>query len=372
MRDPVVRRIRDMLAREGLDAVVVSSPEALAHLLGFVVPSQNLMRWRHALGIVTAAGPLAMICVDMEASTVRQALPPGVALHVWREFGDDPMQMLAEVLSELGLADKRIGLELDHLPAGDYARLSARAARVNFVGAQHRLAALRQRKDDVELALMRRLARTSEEAIIEAFRAVRPGSTELDLAAALTAGVYARGAHQFKLMIVATGPRSQLPNVGPTDRVLEVGDVCRVEIFSVIDGYHAGVCRTAVVGSAPPEAERIWRALADCQHLLLDTIGPGVSTRDVWERFRSRFDRLGLPPISFVGHGIGVHLHEPPYLGPHDDELLQEGTVLGIEPLVYDTGLGFGMQLKDIVAVTGNGCELYSDGYPTDELVTIG
>ena len=64
----------------------------------------------------------------------------------------------------------------------------------------------------------------------------------------MTRNIYALGAEHFKLLIVATGERSQLPNVGPTDRKLVAGDICRVEIFSVISGYQAGVCRTAVVG----------------------------------------------------------------------------------------------------------------------------
>ena len=83
-----------------------------------------------------------------------------------------------------------------------------------------------------------------------------PGDTEMDLGAALTRSVYEQGAEQFRLMIVATGKRSELPNVGPTDRVLQPRDVCRVEIFSMIGGYHAGVCRTAVVSEPPEHAER--------------------------------------------------------------------------------------------------------------------
>ena len=101
---------------------------------------------------------------------------------------------------------------------------------------------------------------------------VAAGSSEMDLAAALTRSVYAQGAQQFKLMIVATGERSQLPNVDPSERILRPGDVCRVEIFSVIDGYHAGVCRTAIVGDPTPEASYVYRNLADCKKILLDAI----------------------------------------------------------------------------------------------------
>ena len=230
---------------------------------------------------------------------------------------------------------------------------------------------LRQVKTAEEVDLLRRLSRISDTAIGAAFDAVAPGATEMDLAAALTRSVYEQGADKFKMMIVATGERSQLPNVGPTERILTPGDVCRVEIFSMIGGYHAGVCRTASVGAPRPEAARIWANLVACKHLILDMIGPGAGARAVYHAFLAKFDELGLPPISFVGHGIGLHLHEEPYLGKDKDYVLEAGMVLGIEPLVYRTGLGFGLQLKDMVAVTGTGAELLSDVTDTDELLVI-
>jgi len=197
------------------------------------------------------------------------------------------------------------------------------------------------------------------------------GSNEMDLAAALTRGIYEQGAEYFKLMIVATGERSVFPNVGPTGRVLKPGDVCRVEIFPMITGYHAGVCRTAVVETPPPEAERIWANLTACKHMLLDAIKPGASSRAIYELYLKKVGELGLPPISFIGHGIGLHLHEDPYLGPTEDRALEAGMVLGIEPLIYETGFGFGMQNKDMVLVTSGGCELLSDHLDTDKLLIV-
>jgi len=194
----------------------------------------------------------------------------------------------------------------------------------------------------------------------------------MDMAAALTRSVYEQGAEHFKLMIVATGPRSELPNVGPTERVLEAGDICRVEIFSIIGGYHAGVCRTASVEDPPEKAIEIWKNLVDCKYRVLDAIKPGASAKRVYEIFLEKFGELGLPPISFVGHGIGLHLHEDPYLGKYDDYTLEAGMVLGIEPLVYQSGHGFGLQLKDMVTVTETGAELLSDVTDTDTLYRIG
>jgi Xaa-Pro aminopeptidase len=240
-----------------------------------------------------------------------------------------------------------------------------------LVAGQNILARLRQIKTPGEIDILRRLSRIADRSIIEAYGAVRAGSTEMDLAAALTRGVYEQGAEYFKLMIVATGERSVFPNVGPTNRVLKHGDICRLEVFPMIAGYHAGVCRTAAVGAPPPQAERIWANLTQCKHLLLAAIKPGASTRAIYDLYLAKLGELGLPPISFVGHGIGLHLHEDPYLGPTQDQPLEPGMVLGIEPLVYETGFGFGMQNKDMVLVTERGCELLSDCADTDRLLVV-
>ena len=81
---------------------------------------------------------------------------------------------------------------------------------------------------------------------------------------------------------------------------------------------------------------------------------------------------LDMPPIAFVGHWIGLHLHEDPYLGGAHDWELEPGMVLGIEPLIYRTGHGFGLQNKDMVAVTEDGCRLLSDRTDTSNLIRCG
>ena len=371
MRQDVIAREIKAMRDAKLDALISVSPENFAYVTGFLSPTQPLMRWRHAMALVTADGETSLIVVDMEANTIRSKAPAGTDIAVWREFKFEAMKVLANLLRKRGLAQARIGIELDYLPAGDFAELRELLPRAEFKGAQDLLARLRQIKTPDEIEILRRLSRIADKAITDAYHCVHAGSSEMELAAALTRGVYEQGAEYFKLMIVATGERSVFPNVGPTSRILKHGDVCRVEIFPMLGGYHAGVCRTAAVGAPPPEAERIWANLTACKHLLLDAIKPGASSRAIYELYLGKVSELGLPPISFIGHGIGLHLHEGPYLGPTEDQLLEAGMVLGIEPLVYETGFGFGMQNKDMVLVTAGGCELLSDYADTDRLLIV-
>ena len=376
MRTEIVNRWVGAMKQHGLDAMLSTSPENFAYLTGFVVPSQPLMRHRHAMGLVTADGRTAILGVDMEATTIARR-EPDTKTRIWAEFSDNAMAVLADLLREMGLANAKIGIDLDYLPAFDFDKLRAALPGAAFVPNQGIIARLRQIKTADEVALLRRLSRIADQSITDALRSVRAGDSEMDLAGHLTRNVFSLGAEQFKLMIVATGERSQLPNVGPSERRLVAGDVCRVEIFSVISGYQAGVCRTAVVQKAPPHAERIWKHLVDCKYQLLEQVKPGASCRAIYASFIAKLAELGLPPISFVGHGIGLYLHEDPYLGKtpeigrDGDARLEAGMVLGVEPLCYQTGHGFGMQLKDMLLVTPTGSEMLSNYCSNDELIVV-
>lgn len=377
MRKEIVAKQVKAMQAAGLDAMISCSPENFAYLTGFVVPSQPLIRHRHAMVIVTADGKTAIFGVDMEATTI-QRRAPDTPSRIWAEFTDSAMAVLASQLQELGLEAARIGVEMDYLPAGDYAQLAKALPKAVFSGNEAILARLRQIKTADEIDLLRRLSRIADQSITDALAAVKTGDSEMDIAAHMTRNIYMLGAEHFKLMIVATGERSQLPNVGPSERKLQVEDVCRVEIFSVIAGYQAGVCRTAVVQRAPAQAEKIWQNLVECKYLLMDMIKPGASCRAIYEAFIRKLSELKLPPISFVGHGIGLHLHEDPYIGKtpeigkSGDAQLEAGMVLGVEPLCYQTGYGYGMQNKDMMLVTDRGCELLSDYANTDRLLVVG
>lgn len=364
-------RLLERLRPAGLDALVLLSPENVAYAAGFVVPSQPLMRWRHAAVVLTAEGERAMLCVDMEETTVREAAP-GVELRVWEEFGGDAMGTLAKLLDDLGLAGGRVGVELSYLPTADYWQLSAALSGTEIVAADAVIDEARMVKTPEEIALLARLARIADEAILAAFADARVGSTERDLAGRLAEEVLRRGADQFRLMIVATGERSELPNVGPTARRLVPGDVCRLEIFPVLSGYHAGVCRTAVVEKPSAPAGDVYARLVACRRALLEALRPGLAASRAYALVADALREVGLPPIAFAGHGIGVNLHERPYLAASSADVLEAGMVLGIEPLVYRTGHGFGMQIKDMVEITEDGCRVLSDAADADELLVVG
>ncbi len=368
MNQDILEKCAQAMEAEDLDGLIALSPENFAYVAGFVVPSQPILRWRHAAVVMTREGS-SLYAVDMEAATVR-ALEPETEVRVWEEFAEDAMPALAGLLRDLGLEAGRVAIETDYLPARDMEHLSRLLPKVRWRLAHTIFNRLRRIKTPRELEVMRRLARITDRAIKESIESVRPGDTEMDLAAAATTKLLTLGADSCTWLILGSGERSQFPNVGPTTKELTRGDVVRLEMFGTLDGYHTGVCRTAVVEEAAPEVRETWANIVVCRDLIFDSIRDGASGAEVYRKVSDQFRRLGWEPLSFFGHGIGVFAHEEPYIGSYGDAHIEAGMVLGTEPVVLVPG-AHGFQVKDIVAVDEGGHDLLSDVTNTNELLVI-
>lgn len=369
MNEDIIDKCVAALEQEDLDAIVAMSPENFAYITGFIVPSQPVLRWRHAAAVITRDGRRALFTVDMEASTVKD-LEPDEDVRVWEEFEEDAMPVLADLLGDLGLRSGRVGIETDYLPVRDLERLEKLLPDTRWEPCYALFNRLRMTKTPRELELMRTLARITDRSIKEALESVRAGDTEMDLAGAVTTNLFRYGAQDFKWLILASGERSQFPNVGPTLRKLQRGDIVRLEVFGALDGYHTGICRTAVVQEASDEVTEIWANIVASRDLIFESIRDGASGSDVYHKVKARFEELGWEPMSFVGHGIGLFVHEEPYIGRYGDARLESGMVLGTEPVLLIPGK-YGFQVKDIVAVGPDGCDVLSDVTNTDRLLVV-
>jgi Xaa-Pro dipeptidase len=113
MDQEIIARLKQRIVDHRLAALIAISPENVTYVSGFVVPSQSLMRWRHAICIVTADARVSMVAIDMEATTVKAHA--GIDdLRIYREFSDDPMEKLAETLRDLDLAKANLAIEMEY------------------------------------------------------------------------------------------------------------------------------------------------------------------------------------------------------------------------------------------------------------------
>lgn len=360
-------RLRAVMAAASVDALVATSPDNVVYSAGFTVPSHLSNRFRRTACILPVEGDPALVVVTVEHSLADASAPPGLTVHTYHEFTEDPMEVVAGLLRD-GRA-RRVGVELDHLPAADFERLRAALPGVAIVPAGPLFLQARLHKTAAEVATIRALGRQAAAAHSRAFAQTGPGMTERDLARLLADAC--PGVDYCK-PIVGAGERAAHPNAAPTDRPLRPGDVVRVDLIAGRDWFHSDVARTAVVGAPDPEVRAVWRVLTDAYRRVQDRLRPGARTQELYALYLRTLADGGLQPsLEFLGHGLGLTIHEEPYVNAYTDHVLEPGMVLCLEPMYLVPGR-MGFHVEDEFLITADGFELLSDGTPNDVLIQVG
>jgi len=367
----VVARLAALAGEEGLDCLVAMSPENAAYAGGFPVPSQALgMRERPVMAVVAADGRSRHIVVDMEESLTRSETALDEVIS-YNEFTDDPVDALASSLKELVGSKAVAGLELDFVPHEFYERLRDRLPRLEIRNCRMLLVRARTIKVPSEIALLRSLGRAAHEMHYEALADSKAGDSELDVASRIAAGLFARQADTLKELIVGSGERSWHANPAPTTRRLQPGDMIRLDILAANRGYFSDCARTAVVGDPTSQQRAIWAKLLELRRQAFDMIKPGASTQQIYRAYARGLEAFGYRPIDFLGHGLGLTVHEAPYIDRFSDTNLEAGMVLAIEPYLMLPRRNWGFQLEDEVLVTETGCARLTDASDDAELISV-
>lgn len=370
MSSETIVREREAMRRHGLDAIVVSSPENIAYTADVIVPSQAIIRHRLVFVVVPLEGEPAIIVVNIEESFVEGNSSIKQVIS-YNEFTEDPVEVLADRISAMGLGKARIGIEKSAISIEGFETLCAILPDVSFEAVDELFQQLRMIKTPGELKRLRRVGRAAEKAARAAFQQVKVGMSEIELGQLISETYMAQGGDRLTMLVVGAGERSGFANATPTTREIEAGDVIRVDVIGTGDNYYSDVARTAVVGEPTPQQSRAYKRMVEARKTALEAIRPGASTRAIYERYAQQMEVWGLPPIKFLGHGLGLTLHEEPYLGPYTDIELQAGMVLCIEPLCWYPN-EWGVQLEDELIVTEDGYELITDYYDESQLFQIG
>lgn len=358
----ILRKARDAMEEQGLDVLVASSPENVTYLGGVSPPSQRTVRSRHAFCVVPAEGRTTYIVIQLEEGTVRPRVRSD-RLVVYEEFTEDPVGLAATVVTELVGAEGRVGIETAHLPARDLDRLKRYLPRADLRPSDEMFERLRLVKTADEISTIRHIGHVAERAALLAIEGATVGDTEKSLGNAITELYLDGGGDRLTMLVVGSGERSAEPNAAPSDRRIAAGDILRVDVIGTMNDYYSDVARTAVAGEPTAEQQRTWDVLRQAHERTLTEMRPGVLASDLYRSYAAFMDGSGLPRYHFLGHGLGITLHEEPFLSMTHDLRLEENMVMCVEPLSLFPGR-FGMQLEDEVLITSDGCEPLTSGGP--------
>ena len=352
MSTSVIDRMRDAAdeaAAQGFDALVVAPSPDLAYLTGY-----DPMPLEHPTMLVLRSGvPPVMLVPELERPLAAES-PGGsdIELVGWVDGVDpyDEMRRLAPAEGRIAVGDR---LWSSHLMG-----LQRALPGVAFGPASPVIGRLRAVKDDEELAALRRAARGADESFREICAMPFLGRSELEIAADL-AGLLVRNGHsRAEFTIVAGGPNAASPHHEPGVRTFGTSDVVVMDFGGELDGYYSDTTRTVAVGEPPPTFERVYETVRQAQRAACDAVAPGVEAQHIDRVARGIIDDAGFGDrfIHRTGHGIGLEVHEPPYLIEGNDWSLEVGTTFSVEPGIYLEGR-FGVRIEDIVAVTADGVE---------------
>jgi Xaa-Pro aminopeptidase len=219
---------------------------------------------------------------------------------------------------------------------------------------------LRCVKDVGEIEVIRAAARLGSQVMEEAIRLIRPGVSELDIAAEIGYRMRIKGAsgESFEA-IVASGPRSALPHARPTARRIGKNELVVLDLGAILRHYCSDLTRTVHVGKASARVRQWYHAVLDAQAAARDALMSGGSCGAIDAAARNVLQRKGLGRyfVHSTGHGIGLEIHEDPRIARDQKTILETGNVVTLEPGVYVEGVG-GIRIEDDALVTPRGSEI--------------
>jgi Xaa-Pro aminopeptidase len=302
------------------------------------------------------SGEPTVVVPRMELASLKESavLELGLSVRDWVD-GQDPYRLVAEALG--GVPGSPVATAVtDSMPALHLLPLADVLGVVPIL-ATDVLRRLRMVKDAAEIDALRKAGAAIDRVHARVPEFLVPGRTEADVAADIARAIVAEGHSEVAFIIVGSGPNGADPHHECSDRELKAGDMVVVDIGGPYDpGYNSDSTRTYSIGEPDPEVARRYSVLQQAQRAAVEAVRPGVTAEQVDAAARDVLAAAGLAEafVHRTGHGIGLSVHEEPYIVAGNDLALEEGMAFSVEPGIYFPG-EWGARIEDIVVVTGDG-----------------
>jgi Xaa-Pro aminopeptidase len=347
----------------GLGALLLTPGPDLRYVTGY--DAQQLERLT-CLALPANGDPFLVVPrLELPAAQASPAGALGLEMIPWDET-DDPYQLVARRLgpvSSVGLADRMWAMMVLRF------RAALPAAGQGLASAA--LRDLRSRKSPAEVAALREAGAAIDRVHAAVPGWLRPGRTELEVAADVAAAISSEGHARTDFVIIASGPNAASPHHEPSGRVLQPGDAVVVDIGGTMpSGYCSDCTRVYAIGSPPAGFTAYYDVLRDAQEAACTAVRPGVTAEAVDAAARTPITEAGYGAqfVHRTGHGIGLETHEDPYIVAGNAEPLAPGMAFSVEPGIYPGP--HGARIEDIVVCTEQGHERLN--HVTRELVIVG
>lgn len=333
----------------GLAGLVITPGYDLRYLVGSGAQTFE----RLTALVIPAVGEPSLVVPRLELAALKDSavVDLGLAVRDWVD-GDDPYLMVAAALGEPPL---QVAVT-DSMPALHLLPLADKLGVVPVLATEV-LRKLRMLKDPAEIDALRKAGEAIDRVHARVPEFLVPGRTEADVAADIAEAIVAEGHSEVAFIIVGSGPHGADPHHECSDRELRAGDIVVVDIGGPYEpGYNSDSTRTYSIGEPDPDVARRYAVLQRAQRAAVEAVRPGVTAEQVDAAARDVLAAEGLAEafVHRTGHGIGLSVHEEPYIVAGNNLELQEGMAFSVEPGIYFPGQ-WGARIEDIVIVTADG-----------------
>ena len=362
-----LERLRALMEKKGLAAILLTTGTNLAYFTGYPSPIRSVPRPFFVI-LPIRGDPTFITHFGHLEEAKRYSWIEDVRYYT--ELSHAPVDLLRESLGDGAALGRRVGMELGFEQTLDisyieFTRLRDALAGTKLEDVSEILWEIRKIKSQSEIRCHRRACEITSEAYAATFPKLQAGMTELEIYRIMQANLVASGGEQYILAITSGEGNYDLVTKIPEERVVKRGDIIWMDAGCTVGGHWSDFSRTAVVGSPSPEQAHAQEVIHGLTMRAIAKVRPGVPASTIAEFCFAELERLDFAITSSiaqraerVGHGVGLNMTEPPHMAIYDRTPLQEGMVITIEPGVateYGT-----FQAEEDLVVTADGCEVLS------------
>ncbi|HLT96758.1 MAG TPA: aminopeptidase P family protein [Acidimicrobiia bacterium] len=343
-----IDRARAAMAEREADALLLSVGPDLPYLTGYeAMPLERLTM------LALTPKDAVLVVPELEAPRVE---PGPFETRPWGEL-EDPIDIVAGVVG--GARSVLVG---DHTWSAFLLSLQDALPDARFASAGPLMTSLRIRKEPDEIGLLRRAAHAADRVVARLAGLEMSSLTEREVARIVADWTVEEGHDVDTFKIVAAGPNGASPHHEPTDRVIAEGDMVIIDFGGRLGGYCSDTTRTFVVEDPTPEQQEVHAVVLAAQRAAAQAVRPGAIPAEIDAAARRIIEEAGYGEyfIHRTGHGIGLEVHEHPYIIETNSQPVEPGMAFSIEPGIYLPGR-FGVRIEDIVVATEDGVEILND-----------
>ena len=345
-----VRRLQVSMADRGVDAVLLSVGADLPYFTGYEATQTE----RLTVLIVRQEGEPVLFVPELEVPRIK---PGDFEVRTWGET-DDPVSLASGV----GGSPSKVAVG-DHMWSTFLVRFQKVWAHASWLPASDLTSALRMIKDAEEIGLLREAAHGVDRVMARIPAEVRfAGRTEREVSRQLSEMTIEEGHDFAEFAIVASGPNGASPHHEPGDRVIQDGDLVVCDFGGRQGGYYSDSTRTFSIGEPSAEQVEVHETVRAANAAGREAVAPGVLCLEIDRAARKVIEEAGYGEffIHRAGHGIGLEVHEHPYMVEGNEVPLEVGMTFSVEPGIYLPG-SYGVRIEDVIVCADEGVDNLND-----------